>query len=290
MLEKINECPICKETSFEKHLKVKDRFNTLSDNSYFTLVKCDCKFVFLNPRPNIDNISKFYPNEGYNPHSDNESTIIDSLYKIVQKFAFRWKRKVIQTNIKTGNLLDIGGGRGEFCEYMEENGFKTTLYDTSLHAIHQSNCTSKTIELQSINKQFNVITLWHSLEHVHDLANLFNHIKRLLTPGGILLIAVPNIEAFDQDIFKEKWIAYDAPRHLHHFSNDSLSKLLNKNDIKITKSYKIIQDTPYNILLSSSGNIILVGFKTLILTIITLIISFMNSKKSSSILNVCEIK
>ena len=104
------------------------------------------------------------------------------------------------------------------------------------------------------DNRFDVITLWHSLEHIHDIPDLYNLINRLLHQDGILLIAVPNIIAPEIIFFNKKWAPFDAPRHLYHFQLKTLNELCSKYKFKIVRKYSLFQDTPYNILLSITKN------------------------------------
>jgi 2-polyprenyl-3-methyl-5-hydroxy-6-metoxy-1,4-benzoquinol methylase len=115
--------------------------------------------------------------------------------------------------------------------------------------------TSSTIshpdQLSSLpSDTFNVVTMWHVLEHVHDLHGTLDHIKRILKQDGILIVAVPNHTSFDARHYAEHWAAYDVPRHLHHFSPDSLSKLMHMHSMKVTAIKPMWYDAFYVSLLS----------------------------------------
>ena len=139
------------------------------------------------------------------------------------------------------------------------------------------------------NHTFDIITLWHSLEHIHNIQDLFMHINRLLSSDGQLIIAVPNIQASDRKIFGNKWVAFDAPRHLYHFHSDSLKRLCEKYNFQILRKYSLFQDTPYNILLSISKKSILQVLRA----ILALLFSFIHiitrgPDYSSSFLFICK--
>ena len=78
------------------------------------------------------------------------------------------------------------------------------------------------------NESFDIITLWHVLEHLPNLEEHISIFKNLLKPNGTLIIAVPNYKSYDANHYKEFWAAYDVPRHLWHFSQNSISKLVSK--------------------------------------------------------------
>jgi len=273
-VETIN-CKICQSNVYEKFISLTDRFNI--SNNIFTLVKCECGFTYLNPRPNENEIIKFYNTKKYLPHSN-----ISFFYKVAQKFSFLWKYRLIHKLIKkSGKILDYGAGDGSFANYLKSKNFNIDTFEPIL-----KNKTSK------INDQkYDLITLWHSLEHIHDLNSCIDNIKNILNINGKILIAVPNVDSIESDIFKSDWVAYDAPRHLYHFNPESMKKLLDKHNIYIEKRVPVLQDTLFNIISSiKSENLLLKIFKFIFLTIYSLFIIKINSKYSSSNIYICSIK
>jgi predicted SAM-dependent methyltransferase len=131
----------------------------------------------------------------------------------------------------------------------------------------------KAIELYDIHPQepaklfelpaasFNAITMWHVLEHVHELHAYIKQIEKLLAPGGKVLIAVPNYTSKDAATYKEYWAAYDVPRHLFHFSPQSMEQLLSTYNLKLITCKPMWFDSFYVSMLSEQykngkGNII----------------------------------
>jgi 2-polyprenyl-3-methyl-5-hydroxy-6-metoxy-1,4-benzoquinol methylase len=92
---------------------------------------------------------------------------------------------------------------------------------------------------------FDVITLWHVLEHVYDLKARLKQLKRILKPNGTMFIAVPNSASWDAKHYKKYWDGYDVPRHIHHFSRESFVKLFEENGFKIEKIKGMLFDAPY---------------------------------------------
>jgi SAM-dependent methyltransferase len=106
--------------------------------------------------------------------------------------------------------------------------------------------------LKNLQQQsFDAITLWHVLEHVHDLHDYMAMLKTLLKPGGRLFIAVPNYQSLDADIYRLTWAAYDVPRHLYHFSPASMKALMQRHGLKIIAQKPMWFDAFYISLLSS---------------------------------------
>jgi 2-polyprenyl-3-methyl-5-hydroxy-6-metoxy-1,4-benzoquinol methylase len=279
-------CPICDGSIFQNFIKVKDRFNT-SNIKKFQLVKCNCGFIFLNPRPNTDEISNFYNHTDYDPHKNRNFNAYDIIYKIVQKLALKIKYNKIKRLKNKGKLLDIGGGKGEFALFMHKKGFSSSIQD---NFSYYNGILDFYTNINKINKKyFDVISMWHVLEHVHNLENLFNSINTILNKNGILVIAVPNHDAIERKYFNDKWAPYDAPRHLYHFNLSSLEKILNKNGFKILKKYSMIQDTFYNILLSINKRSFFSLFKFIFISIISAInIIIRGNNISSTIMVICK--
>ena len=277
-MEKIR-CIICNSYNDSPFITLDD--NKLSITHTFELVECnECKLIYLNPRFNNEQIKSFYGND-YIPHKKTFLTFKDQLYNICQKITFKWKKKIISKYKKfPGYLLDVGSGNNKFADYMTFNKWKTTTYDTF---IYDSNNITKLDDIS--NNFFDIVTLWHSLEHIHDVELLFNNIIRILKKDGFILIACPNINAIERKIIKNKWIAYDVPRHLYHFSSKSLKKLLEKYNIEIIDIYRMPQDTVFNITMSFKNRYL---YK-IVLIIYSLLLSLIFKRRSSSLLYMCKL-
>ena len=273
-MELIN-CPICNSDNSHFYLNLKDRFNISNDD--FSLVKCDCSFIYLNPRPDEKEINKYYSSKAYSPH-----TKVSIFHKMAQSFSFRWKFNLIQKySDKSKQILDYGSGKGEFSQYLRKRGFNVNDYEPILDNLDNSNFLND-------NKKYNIITLWHSLEHIHDISSALVDIHKSLDKKGYFLLAIPNIDAVEKDFFNKNWVAYDAPRHLYHFNKESLTKLLSRYNFKIIESKNIFQDTFYNIYLSiQSQNFMIRLFKFFYISIISFFIILFNNNKSSSKLYIC---
>jgi len=257
------KCPLCNSLNHFKVMLLNDRFDD-SNEQKFKLVKCDCNFIFLNPRPNEDEINEYYVNN-YVPHSSNNTYI----YQLAQKISYYFKYKYLSKNFIIKNILDYGSGNGNFGKYFKKKGYIVTNYDP----------VAKVSD--SLNNKYDAVTMWHSLEHIHNLDACLKLIHSKMKANGKLLIAVPNIDASEIKFFKNKWIAFDAPRHLYHFNEPSLQRLLNQYDFRILKSKIIIQDTIFNIFMSLKG-----FYKFLfpfVLFFVFIEIIFDNSKASSKL-------
>ena len=134
----------------------------------------------------------------------------------------------------------------------------------------------------------NTSLLWHSLEHIHDMDELFNQINRISNKDAVMTIATPNIFASEIKFLKQNWVAWDVPRHLYHFNYYTLDLLLAKYGWEITSRRSMFQDTLFNVYASIDYNFI---GKILIFCFISaysLIVQIFSSNKVSSNLIVCK--
>lgn len=257
MYEKLSECPVCNSTNIQNHQVVLDQ--SISKES-FVIMKCkSCNFQFTNPRPTLDEIDKYYHSEEYISHSDKSNSIINIIYKLARKFALRSKRKLINkiAKQKKGRLLDYGCGTGYFLQEMKKDGWKIAGVEPNDQAraisnhLNNQSVVRNLSELKMKNQKFNIITLWHVLEHIHDLNDMIKKLKDILKEKGKIIIAVPNIDSYDQQLFGEHWAAYDVPRHLYHFDQDTMKTLMLKHGLRIKKVYPLKLDSFYISLLSN---------------------------------------
>lgn len=273
-------CPVCKHTEYSKLLTVKD-FTVSAEN--FEIVECTaCGFRFTAHPPAPDQIGKYYQSDAYISHTDSKKGIFNTIYQLIRKQAVASKRKLVthHSHCNKGQLLDYGCGTGAFLMEMKSAGWQVQGMEPDPGAASRaSELTSSTIshpdQLSSLpSDSFNVVTMWHVLEHVHDLHGTLDHVKRILKQDGILIVAVPNHTSYDASHYAAHWAAYDVPRHLHHFSPDSLSTLMHMHSMKITAIKPMWYDAFYVSLLSEKYK---TGSMRLIPAVFTGIISNLNA-------------
>ena len=233
-MEEIKNCPNCTNQVFKPFLICKDF--TVS-KEVFNLSSCtNCGFVFTNPRPNSKEIGKYYESKDYISHSNTKEGIINKIYHFVKTRAHRKKIKLItDLNPPDKTLLDIGCGTGDFLGKSKESGWQVIGIEPNKEAreLAINNYSSTVYDesgLQLINNQsFSIITMWHVLEHVHELNNRISEIHNFLKNGGYAVIAVPNYTAWDAKHYEQYWAAYDVPRHLYHFAPDIIKSLFSNS-------------------------------------------------------------
>jgi 2-polyprenyl-3-methyl-5-hydroxy-6-metoxy-1,4-benzoquinol methylase len=226
-------------------------------NEYFELKK-NSKYGFLEttPLPDISKLSKYYETEEYISHTDAKRNLFEKVYHLVREYAIKNKIDLINKEQEKGKLLDVGCGTGDFLFAAKNNGWNVTGIEPNKNARKiankkNTNTIFNTIKLESLpSNSFDVITLWHVLEHLPNLEKQIEVFKKLLKPNGTIIIAVPNYNSFDANYYKEYWAAYDVPRHLWHFSQNSIKNLFEKFQIKLNKTIPMKFDSFYVSLLS----------------------------------------
>jgi SAM-dependent methyltransferase len=260
------DCLICKNSEHSTLFNnVPDRFNI---NQPYKIVRCTrCDFVYLSPRPVEEISSEFYDLEEYHPHQLSQQSLMDKIYVWIRDKNSQNKRRLIEQYKMQAKILDIGCGTGEFLLEMKKHNWDVTGMETAPEALNRAQEKDLIIfdALQKIPGNFEVISMWHVMEHIYQIADLFEQIKRLLAAGGILILTVPNINSFEAGYYKNNWVALDAPRHLYHFRPVDIEKLLHMNGFEITKiSSKLYFDTWYNVLLSAAQKASTKGKSTLL--------------------------
>lgn len=250
-------------------LKVKDHLVT---GEYFELAyDSNRDMLRTTPQPDAKELGNYYESDAYISHTDENRGLLSFLYQTIKSYSLKKKLKLILSlQGTTGDLLDIGAGTGDFLKVAKKHHWNVTGVEPNSNARELAG--KKTIHLHpgldSIgDKQYDVVTLWHVLEHLPDLDNTLQKIESLVRPGGSIVIAVPNFKSYDARFYKEYWAAFDAPRHLWHFSKNSMKQLFSE-DVEFKNSLPMIFDSFYVSLLSEkyksgaafSLHAILIGF------------------------------
>lgn len=217
------------------------------------------KYGFLEtfPQPKASQLSEYYKTEDYISHTDAKRNWFEKTYHFVRYFSLKQKLKLIDSfKSETNTLLDVGCGTGDFLKTAKENNWTISGIEPNVDArtIANQKTENAVFDIQQLNNfesnSFDVITLWHVLEHLPDLEHQISMFKKLLTPNGRLVVAVPNYKSFDANYYKQFWAAYDAPRHLWHFDQQSMSRLFASINMKIEQTKPMLFDAFYVSLLS----------------------------------------
>lgn len=250
-------CPICNGLEVFERLFVKDHSVSGEIFQLFACRTCAALYTFNPPAP--DQIGVYYQSDAYISHTDSNKGLFNKVYQRVRKFALANKRKLIEhqdAGQTQGKILDYGCGTGAFLHEMKLAGWDVTGLepDESARSRASSLINQPVYEpamLESLaTGSYQVITLWHVLEHVHELHKTVARLADLMDDNGLMIIAVPNHLSHDAHHYGQYWAAYDVPRHLHHFNPQSLKHLLSLHGLEITRILPMWFDSFYVSLLS----------------------------------------
>ncbi len=234
-------------------LKCKDY--TVSKEEFTILKDERHDFLITSPRPNDDDLAKYYESDTYISHTDSKKSLFDHLYQLVRNYTLNKKLKLINSfEHQERSILDIGAGTGDFLVSCQQDGWKVTGVEPNENAknIAQEKL-GKTLnsEFSSLtHHKFDVITMWHVLEHMPDINDTIETLKNLLKPDGTLVVAVPNHKSYDAGYYGKFWAAYDVPRHLWHFSQAAIRNLFALKAMHVTRILPMKFDAYYVSLLS----------------------------------------
>lgn len=253
--ELVKVCPVCQGTSFRNILSCKDY--TYSQG-FFSIQECKtCQLRLTNPRPDTDSIGKFYQSPSYISHSGKSNNIYDFIYLQARKLALRQKFRLINKHKQQGAILDYGCGTGEFLEYMATRSWTALGVEPAEnarakanHLVIKSNGQVKRALDDLPTGNFDVITLWHVLEHIAAPDKLLSSLKKRLHKGGFIFVAVPNHKSHDAEYYKEHWAGYDVPRHFWHFSPPQIQTLFKNQGLHYYDKIPMKMDSYYVSLLS----------------------------------------
>ena len=209
------------------------------------------------PTPNPESLKKYYHTERYTSYTSNPKTLVERVYVFVRKIRMRKKiKKILNMLNGKGSLLDYGCGTGDFLLKAKNAGLSVAGIEP--HQKAREAATLKTSAKVFRSKEsaetnpnkYDIITLWHSLEHVLDLKQTIIFLKNKLNPEGKIIVAVPNYNSFDAKHYKDKWAAYDTPRHIWHFDQTSIDKVFNSCGLVLIEKKTSFWDAFYVSILS----------------------------------------
>lgn len=249
---------------------------TVSRETFTLLLDSKTGLLVTSPRPSLDKLSSYYESEEYISHTDSNKSLMDKVYQVIKNYSVKKKLRMINKHSKKkGKILDIGCGTGDLLAACENNGWEISGVEPNNKArdLASRKIDSKDLlveNLEDLSKQgrtsYDVITMFHVLEHVPNLIEYIEQLKQLLNEDGCLIIAVPNYKSYDAVHYKEFWAAYDVPRHLWHFSQNAIQNIFEPYGFAIVKTFPLIFDSFYVSLLSekykTGKSNLLAGFKT----------------------------
>ena len=236
-----HHCPVCSHSG-----KSVPQFST---DDHLTISRCtQCRSAWLDPIPSRAEIRSFYPPEYYGARTSKFIAPIEHLLTSISA------RTIARASKKLGpgsRLLDIGCGRGLFLRELSKRVFEVhgtelnDLADESISDLCTIHVTDSLASLEFPENYFDMVLIWHVLEHLPDPKETISEISRILSPGGQLAVAVPNYGSLQSSISGRRWFHLDLPRHVFHFTPDGLRHLLQANGLRIksTNHFSMLQNS-----------------------------------------------
>ncbi len=231
--------------------------HSVSSEEFQLLVNNEIGYLETSPQPSLEKLSEYYKSEDYISHTDTKRNLFEKVYHIIRNISLKRKLKLINSFQTEGKkLLDVGCGTGDFLQIAQQNNWTVSGIEPNKEArqIANSKTSNSVYNIEHLLKfpkhSFDVISLWHVLEHLPNLDEHVSILKSLLKENGALMIAVPNYKSYDAKYYKNFWAAFDAPRHLWHFSQESISKLFLQENMKVEETHPMKFDSYYVSLLS----------------------------------------
>jgi len=255
----VKACPQCSGTHLKHVMTCTDFY---ASGEQFELHSCeDCQFTFTQGFPTGAAMDRYYESSDYISHSDTKKGIMNSVYHRVRKYMLGRKARLVakEAHRTSGKLLDIGTGTGYFAATMVNKGWEVEAVE--------KNAQARTFAKDRFNldvrpetdlsifapNTFDVITLWHVMEHLEKLNETWDRLYELLTDKGIVIIAVPNRASYDAERYGANWAAYDVPRHLWHFTPGTIQQFGSKHGFIMAERYPMPFDAFYVSMLSEKN-------------------------------------
>lgn len=249
-------CPLCGSSKLQPLFSCKDQFATGEE---FGICQCqECTFTFTQGIPDENEIGRYYESPTYISHSDTNKGFVNRCYHIVRDIMLKRKADLVDSLVDESKtrLLDYGAGTGYFARAMQKRNWDVTAIEKSEQARKYSkeNFDFEMLPVDAIDNYedgyFDVITMWHVMEHIEGINEFWEKLYNILDDNGIAVIALPNSASYDARNYQEHWAAYDVPRHLWHFTPSTIMKFGRKHGFILERQYTMPFDGFYISMLS----------------------------------------
>ncbi|MCK5337800.1 MAG: class I SAM-dependent methyltransferase [Bacteroidales bacterium] len=252
--ETVKKCIVCGARGFREHFECKDHFVS---GEKFKLAVCEtCGFCFTNPRSPIDQISPYYESDAYVSHSKTSSGITNRLFHLSRNYTISYKKRILKKYTSGNTILDYGCGTGDFLNAMDRAGWDCSGIEPNEGARNQASqnkslAITDEAGLSDIpDGSLDAISLWHVLEHIYPISERLSSFHEKLSPDGTLFVALPNMNSYDARRYGSYWAAFDVPRHIYHFTPESINTLMKEHGFDMIASRPMLLDAFYISMLS----------------------------------------
>ncbi len=226
---------INKNVKMSEKIVVKDHF--LSKESFVLTSNENNNILKTSPVP--ADIAKYYQSDDYLSHTKKKN-IISKLYSAVQKLNLSYKLRIVKNITTSKKLFDYGCGDGAFLNFMNGNGYQCVGFEPHLDTkVAGVNVVNK---LTEVDGHYDIITLWHVLEHIETPEDALRKIKSFMSQSARLVIAIPNYHSYDASYYKAFWAGYDVPRHIYHYSRNGAIQFFEENGFEV----EAVKGLPYD--------------------------------------------
>ncbi len=259
-METLSHCLVCNnKAGGREYLRPTDHLVT---GYTFTIMQCEvCGFLFTNPRPSPAELHKYYKSEAYVSHTDKSRNLQDFVYQRVKWLMLQRKLVLLKkhTQGNTGCILDYGCGTGSFLLAAKKKGFEVSGIEPSEEARKIASqkglnvLSKKDLVFANHTAGYDAISLWHVLEHMHEFPSILDEFHTALSKLGVLIVALPMANSYDAEYYGAFWAALDVPRHLYHFTPDTIIQACNTKGFKLLQRKPLLFDSFYVSLLSEKS-------------------------------------
>ncbi len=206
----------------------------------------------LAPRPTTEQLLEAYSDTYYGP---GDTKFIAPIESVIDYFRAQRSRRISRMLPAAGRVLDIGCGNGRFLRYLAKRGFeahgielpgKAADRASEVRGLHIHVGESGSIDFPS--NSFDIVTMWHVLEHLTEPKVTLERVFRWLTPGGRLVLSLPNVDSWQSHVFKGRWLHHDPPRHLVYLGPKALTRNLAEIGFSVAgESYFSLEQNPFGL-------------------------------------------
>jgi 2-polyprenyl-3-methyl-5-hydroxy-6-metoxy-1,4-benzoquinol methylase len=240
-------CPVCLSPSTAPAFTGSDILFETTTKQFQLQLCAACRCLFLNPPPSSDEIAAYYPPQYW--WSGSRPTLLRRLESVYRRFALRGHIAFIRAagrRLPQGSgmrLLDVGCGNGTLIGLLKPYGFDVLGVDSSAEAAnvareeHRVRVLSGTLgDAAFAGNWFDIVTMFHVMEHVSNPRELLAEVRRIVKPGGVVIVQVPNLDSWQFRWFGVRWYGLDVPRHVVDYSQSAILGLLESSGFRITRT------------------------------------------------------
>lgn len=222
------DCNLCQSETATHWLTGVDR---VMGHTFDICRCCHCRLRYTNPRPAVDEMTAYYP----------EPAALPWPAQIVKRWLRQWRARWCATGLPPGRVLDIGCGDGWMLNTLHQAGWDVTGTERCEQRAAPARNLGVDVRIGDVARcdfpaaSFDLVILWHSLEHLHDPLGTLVEVRRLMRPLGRLVVAVPNAESWQAQVAGHHWVHLDVPRHLYHFDSTTLELMLRRAGFQVQR-------------------------------------------------------